>query len=391
MDPDLTIAEARTSVLAASGANVMHSASEWGDDRVRSLDFLRGVAILGVVAFHVVLSFGPRDNAASTLAGLGVYGVQLFFVISALTMCLMWLRRAAESHAVTKFYVRRFFRIAPPFWLAIVGYTAMNGMGPSRWSPDGIELRQLLATSAFMHGIWPDTINTVVPGGWSIAVEMMFYATFPLISAVELSALALGAAAFATYLLNITIVEPLLSVVFSDQSPKLLSEFLYFQFFNQAPIFLIGMAVFRLLSERKEDRLVALILCWIIVAFALKFGLSIHASPFFWLAVSALAIFAWLSLRYGVSLGPINFFGQVSYSIYLSHFAVIQFAEFAFREMSLNNHTLASFGAALILVLALCSAVGALLRKTIEAWSSKLGKLFIRKFVDKPTGHFPND
>src|SRR6266436_2759960 len=155
--------------------------------RLQSFDFLRGVAILGVVVFHVFLNFDPQVKVISALAGLGVYGVQLFFLVSALTMSLMWDRRSGEDRPIIKFYIRRFFRIAPPFWLAIIGYLILSGAAPSSGWPSGIDLRHIAMTSTFLHGFWPDTINTVVPGGWSIAVEMTFYAVFPFIVAVNKS------------------------------------------------------------------------------------------------------------------------------------------------------------------------------------------------------------
>ena len=36
-----------------------------------------------------------------------------------------------------------------------------------------------LSTAFFLHGLHPEAINSVIPGGWSIAVEMTFYLFFP--------------------------------------------------------------------------------------------------------------------------------------------------------------------------------------------------------------------
>ncbi|PMV13642.1 acyltransferase, partial [Pseudomonas sp. GW704-F2] len=32
-----------------------------------------------------------------------------------------------------------------------------------------------------LHGFWLDSVNSVVPGDWSIAAEMMFYLIFPVV------------------------------------------------------------------------------------------------------------------------------------------------------------------------------------------------------------------
>jgi exopolysaccharide production protein ExoZ len=149
--------------------------------RLESLDFLRGVAIFGVVTFHTFGLFHADNAAIRLIAGQGFFGVQLFFIVSALTMCLMWDRRAGEHRAAPKFYIRRFFRIAPPFWLAIVFYSLLDPGQSTEWVPAGLSLRHFATTAAFIHTFWPDTINSVVPGGWSIGVEMLFYLFFPLI------------------------------------------------------------------------------------------------------------------------------------------------------------------------------------------------------------------
>jgi peptidoglycan/LPS O-acetylase OafA/YrhL len=39
-----------------------------------------------------------------------------------------------------------------------------------------------VATALFVHGFHPQSINSVAPGGWSIAIEMTFYAVFPLLA-----------------------------------------------------------------------------------------------------------------------------------------------------------------------------------------------------------------
>jgi exopolysaccharide production protein ExoZ len=357
--------------------------------RLQSFDFLRGVAILGVVVFHVFLNFDPHIKVISALAGLGVYGVQLFFMVSALTMSLMWDRRSGEDRPIIKFYIRRFFRIAPPFWLAIMGYLLLNNIGQPAGVPSGIGLRHIATTATFLHGFWPDTINTVVPGGWSIAVEMTFYAVFPFIVALNATSTTLTVAAFAVYVANIALISPFFGMVFSKQPADILSEFLYYQFFYQAPIFLIGMALFKVITRdgQKAYPFAAIILSWLAAAFLLKGVLSVHSSPFFWLAVSALVTFTWICLRNDVFFTPIDRLGKVSYSTYLTHFAIIQMVKFLFAMLSIDMHSLAAFFGALALTIAFCYIIAAFLQVTLETWSSKMGVWLIRKLL--PEGEDP--
>ena len=75
-----------------------------------------------------------------------------------------------------EFFVRRFFRIAPAFYLAILFYICLGNrtvLLGAKWHRHW----QVLLTIAFLHGWYVESINAVVPGGWSIAVEVMFHHT----------------------------------------------------------------------------------------------------------------------------------------------------------------------------------------------------------------------
>ena len=69
-----------------------------------------------VIGFHASITYPLRTVWGHQVAELGNLGVQLFFLVSAVTMCYMWQQRHDEPARALKFYVRRFFRIAPLFW-----------------------------------------------------------------------------------------------------------------------------------------------------------------------------------------------------------------------------------------------------------------------------------
>ena len=127
--------------------------------RFAYIDALRGYAILMVIAVHSSQYF--RDLPLQALLDQGARGVQLFFVASAITLCMSW---TARDDGAPPFYVRRFFRIAPMFYLALLFFVWTRGFGPSIYAPDGIGLRHILMAATFTHGLMPDTITSVVPG-----------------------------------------------------------------------------------------------------------------------------------------------------------------------------------------------------------------------------------
>lgn len=120
---------------------------------LKYIDALRGIAILGVMLVHSSFAVGAASSAARWLMTEGAYGVQLFYIASALTLCISWhARKAAESRPIRNFFIRRFFRIAPMFWIAIVAYCLINGLGPTAMAPDGIKWWFIPLTAVFLHG-----------------------------------------------------------------------------------------------------------------------------------------------------------------------------------------------------------------------------------------------
>jgi exopolysaccharide production protein ExoZ len=209
-----------------------------GTDRIASLDSCRGIAILMVLAFHVSVTYKPGAWVAR-LAVLGNLGVQLFFLVSAVTMCLMWNQRRGESRRTRKFYIRRFLRIAPLFWFAIVFYTFAWHVSPASWQLQGINWFQIIVTSAFLHTFFPSAINSVVPGGWSIGIEMGFYLIFPLLALVPNTRIPI--LSLTAYLI-LGVFGTAIAERFGNGESY--AVFLYYSFLTQLPIFLIGMFVY---------------------------------------------------------------------------------------------------------------------------------------------------
>ena len=150
------------------------------DDRGRLayLDALRAVAILGVVMMHS----GLAEYAGPTLWLFmisGARGVQLFFVISGFAMMYAW--HAQKNPSATAFFIRRFCRIAPMYYVGIVGTLVFFGYSARYWAPDGIGPTDIVVNLSFLHAWFPNAMSSVVAGGWSIGDEMMFYLLVPLI------------------------------------------------------------------------------------------------------------------------------------------------------------------------------------------------------------------
>jgi peptidoglycan/LPS O-acetylase OafA/YrhL len=156
------------------------------------IDALRGWAILLVVLTHAAqgqFAIDALDQAQphspvlelpgwlhQICAAAGA-GVDLFFVVSALSLTLSW--RARGEIVWRDYLIRRFFRIVPMFYTGVALYLALFGWGPRLYAPNGIGPGDVLLTLGLVHVWSKQALNSVVPGDWSIGVEAMFYLILP--------------------------------------------------------------------------------------------------------------------------------------------------------------------------------------------------------------------
>lgn len=294
--------------------------------RSRTLDLLRGLAIAGVMAIHASQSFPSNIHAVDYAFMCGWTGVNVFYFVSAMTMCLMWTQRT-ETNPTGKFYIRRTLRIAPLFWVAIPVYLVINGTGPSSNAPGGIGPLQVILTATFLHGFWPDSVNSVVPGDWSIAAEMMFYLVFPLLITAFGSRRHLYLAlAIVLHLVNVCLFKPFafaqFSAYYGPGHEAFVWNALHISFLNQLPVFLVGCALFFSLRDGFAKSDAAIIAVFIALSFIADRATGSH--EFNYLMIN-LVLGAGVAgcIRLAIRWQPIEALGRNSYSMYLSHFAVI--------------------------------------------------------------------
>ncbi len=295
--------------------------------RSHTLDVLRGLAIAGVMAIHVSQSFSSGFKIVDFVFGSGWVGVNVFYFVSAMTMCLMWTQRTGEANPIRKFYIRRFLRIAPLFWLAIPLYLAVNGTGPSYDAPNGIGPVQVILTATFLHGFWPDSINSVVPGDWSIAAEMTFYLVFPFVI------IGFGprrhlylVLAMALHLFNVLFFKPWAYQIFiayyGPGHEAFVWNALHLSFLNQLPIFLTGCALFFALRDGFTKLDAAMLVLVVALSFAADRATTSHEFNYLMINL-VLGAFVYGCIRLKARFAPLEAMGRNSYSMYLSHFAVI--------------------------------------------------------------------
>ena len=335
------------------------------DDRLRQLDLLRGIAILLVIVCHTVQFVPSPSKSLDFIAQLGRFGVQLFFVVSGYTMVMMWELRRGEARPVFRFYVRRFMRIAPAFWLAIPIYVALNDTGATFFAPQGVGPLEIALTTTFLHGLWPSAINSVVPGGWSIADEMLFYVAFPLFNRWFRGSTACVAAAVAVFAMNVFAVLPALQRL--PGITYLNDQFSMLFIFTQLPAFLLGMATYWAVQRGSVTRH----LLFALATFLACAGIATCLGQGKFAAIAGItaleSTIAFVAIRRSWRWAYVEAIGRRSYVMYLAHFVLL----ISLRPLLPTNNWL-SVAFAFGLTVAGAYAASQIFEQTIERQSKRL-------------------
>ena len=305
-----------------------------------ALDGLRGVAILMVIAGHVssglfgALSLYQNTNGMAhsfamprwldVIASCGYHGVTLFFVVSAFTLMRQALHGGLQD--VWGYMLRRVFRIGPGFWVAAIAYAALLGLGPRQSAPAGFVAIDLVMGATFAGWLGSHSALNIVPGGWSVQTEIVFYTLLPVLTWL------MAGRFWRAALITVAAVVAAQGLARMSMVQGTWSYDSYVVPLVQLPVFMLGVSAAFCLSYRLPERLRR----WVPGAALLALGLAIAVVPFspvrdWWLlghvqfaALAALAtlLSAWAPPR--LLTAPILVrVGTVSYSMYLIHFVLL--------------------------------------------------------------------
>lgn len=149
--------------------------------RIHGADVVRGIAATGVIFFHVLYLSGiPVHETSLWWVGRFDFFVRIFFILSAFSISNAYIHRINDIDSISNFYAKRFFRIAPLFYCLIL-YGVMSNIVTKSPVPGVFDI---LLSSSFSFSFVPGKQDSLVGGGWSIGIEWLFYAFFPVFIAV---------------------------------------------------------------------------------------------------------------------------------------------------------------------------------------------------------------
>jgi exopolysaccharide production protein ExoZ len=323
-----------------------------------SIQYLRGIAALMVLVFHISIIF---PNSGWHFAG-GETGVDLFFVISGFVMYLSG--RELQPGA---FVSKRVLRIVPLYWsvtLVVAFISFDGGLNLGLEVPVADLVRSLLFIGYENPGALP-RISPIVNQGWSLNLEMMFYAIFSLALAFRPQAL--------LPILVVTIVGLALIGAFVTRDTPIL------RFYTRPRLlgFVAGLILAKLILDQR------LALPRLAAAAMILTGVTIIVSGWFRevspvlseIIPAILIVTGVLKFESGLARRPLPFLkliGDASYSIYLTHVLMIGILVKVFAALPqappLLQHAL---------TFCICTLVGILV---YVAYERPLGRALSRRF-----------
>ena len=136
---------------------------------IRKLNSLRGFAALMVVVSHF-------SNSTKWLGGLlggsGQYGVMIFFILSGFLMSYLYLDLRCNSKNLKKYFVARFARVVPLFLIILIYSYMLQSNGIRGYSFTITDSHLLVSHLLLLSGI---------SALWTIPAEIHFYLIFALL------------------------------------------------------------------------------------------------------------------------------------------------------------------------------------------------------------------
>jgi exopolysaccharide production protein ExoZ len=283
---------------------------------LRSIQYLRGAAALLIVFYHVFLQLYRLGYTGPFPQFLNV-GVDIFFVISGF---IMWYTTFDERVKTAEFLRHRIVRIVPLYWLVTSFYVFVLLINPALMQSAQYDLYHIIASYLFIpapHPLVPEEMWPLVVPGWTLNYEMFFYLLFGFTLIFPMKVRAATIVATLTCLVGLQSFNPATNSIVGFYSSSIVIEFAFGVLIGY--LYTRNVAVPRLYSITMM--LVGMVLAVSLIGILPESPRALVAGVPAFLVVAG-AVFFERSHRV-VELALPKLLGDASYSLYLSHGAVL--------------------------------------------------------------------
>jgi len=324
--------------------------------RIDSLDWLRGLMAILIMLYHFSNYAFFELDASSLLGKFSIYAVSIFFVISGLSIAVVYNSFINSIRSAWFFLVRRIFRIWPLLWACI----ALGTIGNTLQNLN-IDWWKIFLNVTTLFGILkPDAyINT---GAWSIGNEMVFYLLTPILIIIFNKKRWLGnfitLSSCAVFLLfAFSLLKPDISL--NDQWGT------YINPLNNLFFYIAGIAIYYNLKNINLRKYVYVTLLLIPIFFFIFYPiigdrsvLTIGIPRILFSLMSILLVVAFYKFPFTLPIimsYPLKQFGIATYGVYLLHPIIFQSIQFLLPQLKTYPFILFASSIILTIVLALLS------------------------------------
>lgn len=307
------------------------SSSKANDQRLHALDGLRAFAVILVFIHHIFVANITQGALATShpvlaraLGSMTAAGVELFFCLSGVVLLRRYLQRNAPLETGTYFW-RRLTRLYPPFFFAwLFGGISiwLIDQSPTWWTETAHLANFDFKTFAREGGLGIGGLGYYNWAWWSLAPEVAFYCTVPLIVATLRRHADIDSA-----VMWLLISGSALSMTFSYAALNANHRQVLAMFAEYFSCFCVGILLARRLLTRRE-RLVSLTVgAFLLVLAFIEPRANIHVGYAFVFMPLIDACLRPASLSARIFGGDaMVWLGERSYSLFLIHFSVLNLA-----------------------------------------------------------------
>lgn len=334
-----------------------------------------------IVMYHMVLL--PDMMVPDSLDIIRLHfgqGVPLFYALSGFVLSYGYLGKLKDRSQVVRFYIRRYFRIAPLFYFMILIWLVAYKVKWGDLMP--FSLFDVVLNFSLLFGLVPGKHESIVWAGWSIGVEIIFYILFPVITILVTGLRSCAIALFVMFILS--------SLFYTSVQSMDSGTFGYMNIVTHFPTFLCGVMAFLLwekagfIQNAKWGGVlfvfsVMSIICVLYLPSALRLSgsfsfirLDIYIwSIIFMMLILSMCLWPGRFLVNQVSKG----LGKISFSLYLWHPPVIMLLTGVYVELSLLfGYGILGFLSCAILTVSVVSLVAYYSFSLIETPGMRYGK-----------------
>jgi peptidoglycan/LPS O-acetylase OafA/YrhL len=208
--------------------------------RVESLDYLRGAMAVSVMLYHYISWSFETLGGETFLGKLGVYAVSIFYILSGLSLAIVYDNRITKTSDIFSFLIKRIFRIFPLFWLAVTASLFLKYLVSVVGNTDfEVSFYTIFLNYSLLFGFFEHTAYLSI-GAWSIGNEMVFYSIFPVVFFLNRKK---------SFVLPLVIIFCFMigfyfsSILLSSDEPLSKQWAVYINPFNQIFLFMAGVAI----------------------------------------------------------------------------------------------------------------------------------------------------